>query len=105
MDVTNRWKAGSYSVCMSSGCSSYRADFSIAGVLTLPAKNAAGAVVPESYAYSDFVNDLLISCKPGGGCPAEEAAYAAVDGVVDEAARTAIDGALRTWPRPLTSGG
>jgi hypothetical protein len=95
--VVNHWKAGSYSFCMASNCAAYKADFSIAGVLTLPAKTTTGTVVPKSYAYSDFVNDLYVPCTPGSGCAAESAAYTMIGQVADEAARKAIDQALKNW--------
>ena len=82
---------------MVSDCSAYKADFSIAGVLTLPAKTTTGTVVPKSYAYSDFVNDLYVPCASGSGCAAEKAAYAMIGQVADEAARPAIDRALKNW--------
>lgn len=95
--VVNHWKAGSYSFCMATGCADYKAEFSIAGVLTLPAKNTLGTVVPKSYSYSDFVNDLYVPCVPGSGCTAENAAYAMIGQVADEAARGAIDQAFKNW--------
>ena len=95
--VVNHWKAGSYSFCMAASCAAYKADFSVAGVLTLPAKNTAGQVVTKAYAYSDFVNDLYVPCAPGSGCAAETAAYAMINQVADEAARPAIDKALANW--------
>jgi hypothetical protein len=95
--VVNHWKAGSYAFCMASGCAAYKAEFSIAGVLTLPAKTTTGTVVLKSYAYSDFVNDLYVPCLPGSGCSAEKAAYAMIGQVADEAARPAIDKALKNW--------
>jgi hypothetical protein len=95
--VVNHWKAGSYAFCMATDCSAYKADFSIAGVLTLPAKTTTGTVAPKSYAYSDFVNDLYVPCVPGSGCAAESAAYAMIGHVADEAARPAIDKALKNW--------
>jgi hypothetical protein len=95
--VVNHWKAGSYVFCMASGCADYKADFSIAGVLTLPAKTTTGTVVPKSYAYSDFINDLYVPCAPGGGCAADTAVGPMLGKVVDEAARKAIDQALKNW--------
>ena len=95
--VVNHWKAGSYVLCMASDCSAYKADFSIAGLLTLPAKNKAGTVTPKAYAYSDFVNDLYVPCVPNSGCSAENAAYAMIGQVADESARTAIDKAFANW--------
>ncbi len=96
-DTVNHWKAGSYSFCMASDCSAYKADFSDAGVMTLPAKNAKGTIVPKKYAYADFVNDLYVPCSPGSGCAAENAAYAMIGQVVDESARGAIDQAFKHW--------
>jgi hypothetical protein len=95
--VVNHWKAGSYAFCMASGCAAYKADFSIAGLLTLPAKNSSGTVTPKAYAYSDFVNDLYVPCVPGSGCSAENAAYAMIGQIADESARKAIDSALTHW--------
>jgi hypothetical protein len=96
-DVFNHWKAGSYSLCMASDCSSYKVELSIAGVLTLPAKTTYGAIVPTSYAYSDFVNDLYIPCALNSGCAAQHAASAMIGDVAAEAARPAIDQALQNW--------
>jgi hypothetical protein len=96
-DTLNHWKAGSYSFCMASNCSAYKADFSDAGVMVLPAKNSTGKITPKSYAYSDFVNDLYVPCTPGSGCSAENAAYAMIGQVADESARKAIDTALKNW--------
>jgi hypothetical protein len=56
--MVNQWKAGGYELCMDSLCSDSKVDFSIAGVLTLPAKTKTGIIVLKSYAYSYFVNDL-----------------------------------------------
>jgi hypothetical protein len=95
--VVNHWKAGGYVICMASDCSAYKADYSVAGVLTLPAKTTTGTVVPKSYAYSDFVNDLYVPCKWNSGCAADTAAGAMIGHVVDEAARPAIDKALKNW--------
>ncbi len=96
-DVFNHWKAGSYALCMASDCSSYKVELSIAGVLTLPAKTTHGAIVPTSYAYSDFVNDLYIPCAVNSGCAAQNAASAMIGEVAAEAARPAIDQALQNW--------
>jgi hypothetical protein len=93
----NHWKAGSYSFCMASACSAYKADFSIAGVMSFPAKSTLGTVTPKKYAYADFVNDLYVPCVPGSGCTAENNAYAMIGQVTDEAARPAIDAALKNW--------
>jgi Beta-lactamase enzyme family/Bacterial tandem repeat domain 1 len=95
--VVNHWKAGGYVICMASDCSAYKADYSVAGVLTLPAKTTTGTVVPKSYAYSDFVNDLYVPCKWNSGCAADTAAGAMIGHVADEAARPAIDKALKNW--------
>ena len=95
--VVNHWKAGSYEFCMEADCSGSKVDFSVAGVLTLPAKTKTGVVAPKSYAYSDFVNDLYIPCPPYSGCSAENAAGAMLGQVIDEAARPAIDQALKHW--------
>jgi Beta-lactamase enzyme family len=96
-DVFNHWKAGSYSLCMANDCSASKVELSIAGVLTLPAKTTYGAIVPTSYAYSDFVNDLYMPCAPNSGCPAENAGGAMIGEVAAEAARPAIDQALQNW--------
>lgn len=95
--VVNHWKAGGYVICMASDCSAYKADYSVAGVLTLPAKTLTGTVVPKSYAYSDFVNDLYVPCRWNSGCAADTAAGAMIGQVIDEAARPAIDKALKNW--------
>ncbi len=94
--INDRWKAGSYSFCMASDCSAYKADFTIAGALYLPFKEK-GKIKQVAYVYGDFVNDLYIPCTPGSGCSAENAAYAMINQVADEAARGAIDSALATW--------
>jgi hypothetical protein len=96
-ETVNHWKAGSYSFCMASDCSAYKADFATGGVLVLPFKNSGGKITLKSYAYSDFVNDLYVPCTPGSGCSAETAAYAMINQVADEAARGPIDSALKTW--------
>jgi hypothetical protein len=95
--TVNHWKAGSYTFCMASDCSAYKADFSTGGVLVLPVKNSGGKITLKSYAYSDFVNDLYVPCAPGSGCGAETAAYAMINQVADDAARGPIDAALKTW--------
>jgi hypothetical protein len=93
----NHWKAGSYSFCMSSSCSAYKAEFDIAGVMSFPMKTTTGKVVAKQYAYADYVNDLYVPCAPGSGCTAENNAYAMIGQVSDEAARPAIDAALKNW--------
>jgi len=94
--IDDRWKAGSYSFCMASACSAYKADFTIAGTLYLPFKEK-GKIKQIAYVYGDFVNDLYVPCTPGSGCSAENAAYAMINQVADEAARGPIDSALSTW--------
>ena len=96
--VVNHWKAGSYVFCMANDCSVYKADFSISGLLTLPAKNLAGQVTPKSYAYADFINDLYVPCASGSGaCLGDQGVGPLLGQVVDESARTAIDRALAHW--------
>ena len=94
--MNNRWKGGSYSFCMANGCALYKDDYSIAGALTIPFKNA-GVITPHVYVYGDFVNDLNIPCAIGSGCAAETAAGNTIFRVPDEAARGTIDKALNTW--------
>jgi hypothetical protein len=96
--VANHWKAGSYVFCMANDCSVYKADFSIAGLMTLPFKNTAGQVKDKSYAYADFINDLYVPCAPGSGaCLGDQGVGPLLGKVIDESARKAIDKALANW--------
>lgn len=96
-DTLNHWKAGSYAFCMASGCADYKAEFGIAGVMSFPAKTTLGKITPKLYSYADWVNDLYVPCVPGSSCSAETAAYAMIGQTSDEAARPAIDAALKNW--------
>ncbi len=95
MDV--RGKAGSYGFCLGGGCNPYKADLATAGRILIPFMDPSHNINKKAYLYGDFVNDLVIPCAPGSGCPAEIKAGNMISAAVAEAARTTIRAALMGW--------
>jgi hypothetical protein len=97
-NVDYREKGGTYFFCLVNGCTTYKTDISVAGRITLPFKNGA-SIVPTSFVYGRFVNDLVIPCVVNSGCAAETRAHSAIDtlGTGAETFRSEIHAALLTW--------
>jgi hypothetical protein len=96
--VDYREKGGTYFFCLVDGCTTYKTDIMVSGRITLPFK-ASGTVVPTSFVYGRFVNDLVIPCVVNSGCAAETKAHSAIDtlGTGAESFRSEIRAALATW--------
>jgi hypothetical protein len=90
-DMDIRSKAGSYGFCLSSTCVPWKADYSIAGRVTIPFN---GGATSKSYLFGNFVNDLVVPCN--NNCAAQVAVGTALSGVAAESARSTIRAALMT---------
>lgn len=97
-NTSARDKGGSYDVCPSSGpCSPpYVYDRADAGVLTLPFKSG-GTIVPHTYTYGWWVNNLLVPCAFGTSCAALTQADNTTGIVRAEELRSQVRAALKTW--------
>jgi hypothetical protein len=100
-NVSWRAKGGSYNICPPSGnCSPpFVYDRSEAGVVTLPFKSR-GSIVPHTYAYGWWVNNLLIPCPfsaTDNSCAALGQADATTGKIRAEEFRAQVRAALKTW--------
>jgi hypothetical protein len=97
-DIDYREKGGTYFFCLVNGCTTYKTDMMVSGCITLPFKSS-GTIVPTSFVYGRFVNDLVIPCVVNSGCAAETKARSAIDtlGTGAETFRSEIRAALSTW--------
>jgi hypothetical protein len=93
-----RDKGGSYDICPPSGpCSPpYIYDRADAGVLTLPFKSS-GTIVPHTYTYGWWVNNLSVPCAFGASCAALTQADNTTNEVRAEEFRAQVRAALKTW--------
>jgi len=95
MDV--KGKSGGYAFCLSNTCNPFKTDLAWTGRMLIPFMSA-GKVVQHAYVFGAFVNDLMLPCAAGSGCPQEQTAQQLLNGVAAEEARTEIRAALATWP-------
>jgi len=91
-DMNIRSKAGSYGFCLSGTCVPWKADYSIAGWVSIPFN---GGATNRTYLFGNFVNDLVVNCN--NNCAAQIAVGTALSGVAAESARSTIRAALQTW--------
>jgi hypothetical protein len=90
-----RWKAGSYTFCMtSSGCVPYKLDLALTGWISIPFLHK-GKITAHTYEFGDFVNDLVENCT---GCAASNDAFNMLENAGALEAEGAIVQALKTWP-------
>jgi hypothetical protein len=87
-----RSKGGSYGICLAT-CNPYKDDLSLTGWVSIPFKSG-GVVLPRTYEFGDFVNDLILTCS---NCTASNNALNNLSGTAAEAARSTIRQALATW--------
>ena len=90
-----RWKAGSYTFCLTNdgSCAPSKVDIALTGWMSVPFKGH-GQVAARTFEFGDFANDLAIPCS---NCTAAQNAGNLLQGVAAEAARSTIRQALMTW--------
>jgi hypothetical protein len=90
-----RWKAGSYTFCLTGdgSCVPYKLDIALTGWMSIPFMQH-GQVAASTFEFGDFANDLAIPCS---NCTAAQNAGNLLQGVAAEAARSTIRQALMTW--------
>ena len=88
-----RWKAGSYTFCLSTSCDVHKVDLGVGGWMSVP----YGSDSNKTFVFGDFVNDLFIPCAPTGSCTELTNAYNEILGNVAEAARPVFNEALAAW--------
>jgi beta-lactamase family protein len=90
-----RWKAGSYTMCLTddASCAPAKLDIALTGWMSVPFRDH-GQLTGRAFEFGDFANDLPVSC---GNCTASVNAGNLLQGVAAEAARSTLRQALMTW--------
>lgn len=93
-----RDKGGSDDICPPGGPYSppYVYDRADAGVLTMPFKSS-GTIVPHTYVYEWWVNNLSVPCPFNTACAARTQADNTTNEVRAEEFRAQVRAALKTW--------